>query len=308
MRRTHPDNQYPARRASAFTLIELLVVIAIIALLMSILLPSLSRAREAAKTTTCLAHQRQIGVAARMYMDDHNGSMFHHHEGWVLDDGTQVEDLPETEAGCEGGGAGNSHAEKPWVIFFQPYLGNREVGFCPGDPTERSVRLADNLLDFNGGIERTDEDPPPGSELALANSGRLTITSYLLDSVFTHRSARYAVEGALHGFVIDSRLIHVNPNLVMFSERNSEAMNAEDNEEYGSVGQDDYDTWTGEAAWVRWGAGAYGGQGWIRYDRHRGRANTIHLAGHGATASWSEIRREQFPDRRVRKPLEDPPR
>ncbi|MCC7290498.1 MAG: prepilin-type N-terminal cleavage/methylation domain-containing protein [Phycisphaerales bacterium] len=307
MHTSHWQNVVRRRRSPGFTLIELVVVIAILALLISILLPSLSRAREGAKTTTCLAHQRQIGMAARMYMDDHNGSMFHHHEGWVLDDGTQVEQLPETEQGCEGGGSGNSQAEKPWVIFFQPYLGNRDVGFCPSDPTERSAKLADNLLDFNGGIERTDEDPPPDSELALAESRRLTITSYLLDSVFTHRSARYAVEGALHGFAIDSRLINLNPDMVMFSERNSEAMNADDNGEYGSIGQDDYDTWTGEAALVRWGEGAYSDQGWIRYNRHRGRANYIHLDGHGATASWSNIRREQYPDRRVRRPLENPP-
>lgn len=295
-------------RVRGFTLIELLVVISITALLISILLPSLSRARESARTAVCLAHQRQLGAAARMYMDDSNGEMFHHHEGWVLNDGTQVDDLPETEAACEGGGMGNSHAEKPWVIFFQPYLGDRRVGFCPADPTERSRTLATDLIAYNGGIEHVNEEPPPDSELALAESGRLTITSFLLNSVYTHKSALYAVQGSLYGFATDGKIINVNPDLVMFSERNSEAMNAGDNEEYGSIAQDDYDTWVGEAALVRWGQGAYDNQGWIRYNRHLGRANYVYIDGHAEISRWTEARVEQFPDRKVRKPLVDPPK
>ncbi|MDB5297113.1 MAG: xcpT 9 [Phycisphaerales bacterium] len=59
--------------ARGFTLVELIVAIGIIALLIAILMPALSRAREAAKRAVCASNLRQLGLAARAFANDHKG-------------------------------------------------------------------------------------------------------------------------------------------------------------------------------------------------------------------------------------------
>ena len=78
----------PCRYTHGFTLIELLVVVSIIALLLSVLLPALNKARSMAKRVVCQSNLKQIGIAWQMYLDDNEDYFYqginvnHKFGGW----------------------------------------------------------------------------------------------------------------------------------------------------------------------------------------------------------------------------------
>lgn len=105
------------RNKKGFTLIELLVVIAIIALLLAIVMPSLSKAKEHAKFLICKTNLKQYGYAGMLYLDDNNGRFADEHR-WLYKTG-----------GNPWGGSSDYNKEPDGPMW--PYLDNKKVHMCP---------------------------------------------------------------------------------------------------------------------------------------------------------------------------------
>lgn len=112
---------YIEERKDGFSLIELLVVIAIIAILASLLLPSLAQAKEQARRVKCISNQHQIGVAYALYADEHNES-FPVVYGWNAQGGIM-------------GAVDDAHGGKtpPEKRPLNPYAQATEIFRCPSD-------------------------------------------------------------------------------------------------------------------------------------------------------------------------------
>jgi prepilin-type processing-associated H-X9-DG protein/prepilin-type N-terminal cleavage/methylation domain-containing protein len=116
--------QRPSAGIEAFTLLELLTVVAVIAVLSSLLLPAVGRAKSSANQVKCLGNLRQLGLAGQMYWDDNAGNAFRW-RGGATNNG-QIYWFGWLENGPEGERRYDASAGA-----LYPYLSSRGVETCP---------------------------------------------------------------------------------------------------------------------------------------------------------------------------------
>lgn len=119
-------------RGSGFTLIELLVVIAIIALLVSILFPVFSKAKEKARQTQCTSNLKQLGEAMLMYVQDWDGKLFMYNSAATV------------------WATATPSAPTLWsdVLYFNKYIVNRGLFYCPSRVPLRVSVAADRFYTY----------------------------------------------------------------------------------------------------------------------------------------------------------------
>lgn len=250
-------------RRRGFTLIEVLVVIAIIAVLLALLLPAVQQAREAARRMECLSHLRQIGLGVHQYYEQWNGKFFLHH--------------PFDADVITNSNSSESFAEIYWEDKIMQFIGS--AAESDEKVAKEGIQVRTNAIyrcASDVSVPKTYLDPDTGQPNGIEHR-----TSYLMNSLLSHKSRRYGW-WTFPRFQVEVGL----SNFVCFAERHAAVFDPPGGDD---PRQDDYDIWLGTDTI----------EPWIAYGRHNGASNYLYLDGHATTMIFDQAVIDMYPDKKV---------
>ena len=163
------------KKKSGFTLIELLVVIAIIAILASMLLPALSKAKSKAQRTQCLSNIKQLQLAWMMYPDDNRDMCPPNGPG--LD--PRLKDLPGFEAWIYGDAGSDITTTNIQNGVLYKYNGSPAIYVCPTD--RYTIDLGGKKYPTTRSFSMVSEMPPEGKKYATISDPKPTKALVFMD-------------------------------------------------------------------------------------------------------------------------------